>query len=189
MCCWHSCLKRLLFSKQIYFTTLNVCLSTYGSVAQMSLYPSRCLSSPCSQVIGAVVDVHFDGELPPIMTALEVEGHSVRLVLEVAQHLGENTLRTIAMDSTDGLVRGQNVINTGSPIMVRGQKASRRSLTCRLALWIARSESTSTILQQVPVGRETLGRIINVLGEPVDEVGPISKLLLTKSFMTTACTD
>jgi hypothetical protein len=72
-----------------------------------------------TQVIGAVVDVQFDGELPPIMSALEVEGHDVRLVLEVAQHLGENTVRTIAMDTTEGLVRGQGVVNTGSPIQVR----------------------------------------------------------------------
>ena len=64
------------------------------------------------------MDVHFDGELPPILTALEVENHDVRLVLEVAQHLGENTLRCIAMDGTDGLVRGQGVINTGAPISV-----------------------------------------------------------------------
>lgn len=71
-----------------------------------------------TQVIGAVVDVAFDGELPPIMTSLEVEGHSVRLVLEVAQHLGESTVRTIAMDTTDGLVRGQVVVNTGQPIKV-----------------------------------------------------------------------
>lgn len=69
-------------------------------------------------VIGAVVDVKFEKGLPPILTALEVEGHSVRLVLEVAQHLGENTVRCIAMDSTDGLVRGQKVLNTGSPIKV-----------------------------------------------------------------------
>eukprot|EP00884_Botryococcus_braunii_P022476 jgi/Botrbrau1/8912/Bobra.0148s0026.1 len=96
-----------------------------------------------TQVIGAVVDVQFDGELPNIYSALEVENHSVRLVLEVAQHLGENTVRTIAMDTTDGLVRGQSVINTGQPITI-------------------------------PVGRETLGRIINVIGEPVDEVGPIN---------------
>lgn len=72
-----------------------------------------------AQVIGAVVDVQFDNELPPILTSLEVEGMDHRLVLEVAQHLGENTVRTIAMDSTEGLVRGQNVINTNSPIMVR----------------------------------------------------------------------
>ena len=65
-----------------------------------------------------MVDVYFEGELPPIMTALEVQDHEVRLVLEVAQHLGDNTLRTIAMDTTDGLVRGQPVLNTGSPIMV-----------------------------------------------------------------------
>ena len=72
-----------------------------------------------TQVIGAVVDVQFDGDLPAIMSALEVEGHDVRLVLEVAQHLGENTVRTIAMDTTEGLVRGQGVVNTGSPIQVR----------------------------------------------------------------------
>lgn len=70
------------------------------------------------QVIGAVVDVRFDEGLPPIMTALEVKDHSVRLVLEVAQHLGENMVRTIAMDGTEGLVRGQRVLNTGSPITV-----------------------------------------------------------------------
>lgn len=64
------------------------------------------------------MDVQFDGELPPILTALEVDDHDIRLVLEVAQHLGENTLRTIAMDTTDGLVRGQGVTNTGSPIKV-----------------------------------------------------------------------
>jgi hypothetical protein len=72
-----------------------------------------------TQVIGAVVDVHFDGELPAIMSALEVEGHELRLVLEVAQHLGENTVRAIAMDTTEGVVRGQPVANTGSPIQVR----------------------------------------------------------------------
>lgn len=71
-----------------------------------------------TQVIGAVVDVQFDGDLPPIMSALEVDGHEIRLVLEVAQHLGENTVRTIAMDTTEGLVRGQSVLNTGSPIQV-----------------------------------------------------------------------
>lgn len=70
------------------------------------------------QVIGAVVDVRFEEGLPPILTALEVQGHSVRLVLEVAQHLGENMVRTIAMDGTEGLVRGQDVLNTGSPITV-----------------------------------------------------------------------
>ena len=95
-----------------------------------------------TQVIGAVVDVQFDGELPEILTALELDNHGNRLVLEVAQHLGENTVRTIAMDSTEGMIRGAEVKNTGSPI-------------------------------SVPVGPETLGRIINVIGEPVDELGPI----------------
>ncbi|MBY0560802.1 F0F1 ATP synthase subunit beta [Hyphomicrobium sp.] len=94
------------------------------------------------QVTGAVVDVHFDGQLPEILNALETTNHGNRLVLEVAQHLGENTVRTIAMDSTEGLVRGQEVTDTGSPI-------------------------------SVPVGDETLGRIMNVIGEPVDEAGPI----------------
>ncbi|CAH1981648.1 unnamed protein product [Acanthoscelides obtectus] len=93
-------------------------------------------------VIGAVVDVQFDDELPPILNALEVENRSPRLVLEVAQHLGENTVRTIAMDGTEGLVRGQKVNDTGYPI-------------------------------RIPVGVETLGRIMNVIGEPIDERGPI----------------
>ena len=94
------------------------------------------------QVTGAVVDVQFDGHLPEILNSLETKNHGNRLVLEVAQHLGENTVRTIAMDSTEGLVRGQNVTDTGAPI-------------------------------SVPVGDETLGRIMNVIGEPVDEAGPI----------------
>ncbi|EEF30158.1 ATP synthase subunit beta, mitochondrial [Ricinus communis] len=94
------------------------------------------------QVIGAVVDVRFDEGLPPILTALEVLDHSIRLVLEVAQHLGGSMVRTIAMDGTEGLVRGQKVLNTGSPITV-------------------------------PVGRATLGRIINVIGEPIDEKGDL----------------
>ena len=96
-----------------------------------------------SQVIGAVVDVEFDGELPAILNALESENNGARLVLEVAQHLGENTVRTIAMDSTEGLVRGQAVADTGKPIMV-------------------------------PVGPATLGRIMNVIGEPIDERGPVT---------------
>lgn len=95
-----------------------------------------------AQVIGPVVDVRFDGELPAILSALEVQDHNIRLVLEVAQHMGDNNVRTIAMDASDGLVRGQRVLNTGSPI-------------------------------KVPVGRGTLGRIMNVIGEPVDECGPI----------------
>ncbi len=95
-----------------------------------------------SQVIGAVVDVSFNGELPEILSALETDNNGNRLVLEVAQHLGENTVRTIAMDSTDGLTRGQRVVDTGSQI-------------------------------RVPVGPMTLGRIMNVIGEPIDERGPI----------------
>ncbi len=95
-----------------------------------------------SQVIGAVVDVHFDTELPAILNALETRVEDRRLVLEVAQHLGENTVRTIAMDSTDGVTRGQTVTDTGSQI-------------------------------RVPVGPKTLGRILNVIGEPIDERGPV----------------
>src|SRR3970040_166773 len=94
------------------------------------------------QVMGAVVDVQFGEQLPEILNALETDNHGNRLVLEVAQHLGENTVRTVAMDSTEGLVRGQEVTDTGEPIAV-------------------------------PVGEETLGRIINVIGDPVDEAGPV----------------
>jgi len=96
-----------------------------------------------SQVLGAVIDVHFEGELPEIMNALECDNDGNRLVLEVAQHLGESTVRTIAMDTTEGLVRGQKVTDTGSPITM-------------------------------PVGPETLGRILNVIGEPIDERGPVN---------------
>ena len=95
-----------------------------------------------TQVIGAVVDVQFEGHLPAILNALETKNQGNRLVLEVAQHLGESTVRTIAMDTTEGLVRGQEVADTGAPI-------------------------------RVPVGAGTLGRIMNVIGEPVDEQGPI----------------
>jgi len=96
-----------------------------------------------SQVIGAVVDVTFEGEIPAILSALETDNNGKRLVLEVAQHLGENTVRAIAMDGTDGLVRGQNVTDTGAQITM-------------------------------PVGPETLGRILNVIGEPIDERGPVN---------------
>ncbi len=95
-----------------------------------------------TQVIGAVVDVQFDDHLPEILNALETDNNGNRLVLEVAQHLGENTVRTIAMDATEGLVRGQEVTDTDGPI-------------------------------SVPVGNATLGRILNVVGEPVDEGGPV----------------
>ena len=95
------------------------------------------------QVIGAVIDVKFEGDLPAILNALHTENNGKRLVLEVAQHLGESTVRTVAMDSTEGLVRGREVVDTGGPIVV-------------------------------PVGPETLGRIINVVGEPIDERGPLN---------------
>jgi F-type H+/Na+-transporting ATPase subunit beta len=95
-----------------------------------------------TQVIGAVVDVKFDGHLPEILNALETDNRGNRLVLEVAQHLGESSVRCVAMDTSEGLVRGQPVIDTGGPITV-------------------------------PVGEECLGRIINVIGEPVDELGPV----------------
>src|SRR5437764_8209444 len=95
-----------------------------------------------TQVIGAVVDVHLETQLPPILNALETKNQGNRLVLEVAQHLGESTVRTIAMDTSEGLVRGQEVTDTGRPIAV-------------------------------PVGDGTLGRIINVIGDPVDEAGPV----------------
>jgi len=95
-----------------------------------------------TQVIGAVVDVQFEGHLPAILNAIETKNGGNRLVLEVAQHLGESTVRTIAMDTTEGLVRGQEVNDTGAPI-------------------------------RVPVGVGTLGRIMNVIGEPIDEAGPV----------------
>ena len=96
-----------------------------------------------TQVIGAVVDVQFDEKLPQILNALTTDNNGKMLVLEVAQHLGENTVRTVAMDASEGLVRGQEVVDTGGPI-------------------------------SVPVGNATLGRILNVVGEPVDEKGPIN---------------
>ncbi len=96
-----------------------------------------------TQVIGAVIDVQFDGHLPAILNALETTNQGNRLVLEVAQHLGESTVRTVAMDTSEGLVRGQEVRDTGAPI-------------------------------SVPVGPGLLGRIINVIGEPVDEAGPVN---------------
>ncbi len=96
-----------------------------------------------TQITGAVVDVHFEAELPNILNALHVDAGGRKLVLEVAQHLGESEVRTIAMDTTDGLVRGEKAVDTGSPIAM-------------------------------PVGPETLGRILNVIGEPVDERGPVN---------------
>jgi F-type H+-transporting ATPase subunit beta len=112
------------------------------SMADTAGTPANNIGS-ISQVMGAVVDVQFEGDLPEIMNALECDNGGNRLVLEVAQHLGESTVRTIAMDTTEGLVRGQKVTDTGSPITM-------------------------------PVGPETLGRILNVIGEPIDERGPVN---------------
>ena len=104
--------------------------------------PNMSANGTIAQIIGAVVDVSFPGELPSILTALETRNGDNTLVLEVAQHLGENTVRTIAMDATEGLTRGQDVVNTGRQI-------------------------------SVPVGPKTLGRIMNVVGEPIDMRGPV----------------
>jgi len=111
---------------------------------QRRLFATKANLGKVTQVIGAVVDVTFDGEIPKILNALEVEGSNPRLVLEIAQHLGESTVRTIALDSTEGLVRGAKVVDTGAPI-------------------------------KVPVGEETLGRIMNVIGEAIDGRGPIGE--------------
>jgi ATP synthase F1 beta subunit len=130
------------------FTSLSkkqpkLSLSTSKTIYKNQAYYFSAAVGKVSQVIGAVVDVQFEDKLPQILNALEVSGMDHRLVLEVSQHLGGNTVRTIALDSTEGLVRGQHVEDTGSPIMV-------------------------------PVGSETLGRIMNVIGEPIDERGPIN---------------
>jgi F-type H+-transporting ATPase subunit beta len=131
-----------LYQRRFYSEQLN--LEPFREERQMQTTADGKLIGYISQVIGAVVDVHFDADdLPPVLDALEVEGAPCgRLVLEVAQHLGEGTVRTIAMDETEGLIRNQKVIATGQPIAV-------------------------------PVGRGTLGRIMNVVGEPIDEQGPI----------------
>jgi F-type H+-transporting ATPase subunit beta len=112
------------------------------AAAKVAPTPAANQVGRVTQVMGAVVDVQFEGHLPAILNSLETKNGGNRLVLEVAQHLGENTVRTIAMDATEGLVRGQEVSDTGQPIAV-------------------------------PVGDGTLGRIMNVIGEPVDEAGPI----------------
>lgn len=127
--------KRLLNQQSIFNFAKSASTQTSSSTTSIK-------RGQISQVIGAVVDVQFEGEIPPILNALEVEGVENRLVLEVAQHLGDSRVRTIAMDSTDGLVRGQEVNDTGAPI-------------------------------SIPVGPETLGRIMNVIGDPIDERGPI----------------
>jgi len=97
----------------------NKCHVARASASSTRSFTANPAHGSVTQVIGAVVDVKFNGELPQILSALEVQGHEIRLVLEVAQHLGENTVRTIAMDTTEGLVRGQRVLNMGSPIQVR----------------------------------------------------------------------
>ena len=116
--------------------------STKSASSTRSKMTTTNATGTISQVIGAVVDVEFEGKLPDILNALETDNNGNRLVLEVAQHLGQNTVRTIAMDSTEGLVRGNKVADLGAPI-------------------------------QVPVGPATLGRIMNVIGEPIDERGPV----------------
>ncbi|HTN14531.1 MAG TPA: F0F1 ATP synthase subunit beta [Sphingomonadaceae bacterium] len=113
-----------------------------ATAAKTKSKPNITAGGTISQVIGAVVDVTFTGELPAILTALETKNGDTTLVLEVAQHLGENTVRTIAMDATEGLTRGQPVTSTGKQI-------------------------------SVPVGPKTLGRILNVVGEPIDDMGPV----------------
>lgn len=128
--------KRLLSKQGLYSFAKSASTQTSDPTASTK-------RGQISQVIGAVVDVQFEGEIPPILNALEVQGVENRLVLEVAQHLGDSRVRTIAMDSTDGLVRGQEVSDTGAPI-------------------------------RIPVGPETLGRIMNVIGDPIDERGPIN---------------
>merc|ERR1712086_1058302 len=128
-------LKKIMFSTRA-IRPLARAFSTTSAAAATG-------TGKVTAVIGAVVDVQFDGELPPILNALEVEDHDIRLVLEVAQHLGENTVRTIAMDGTEGLVRGQGVVDTGDSI-------------------------------KIPVGDGTLGRIMNVIGETIDERGAIA---------------
>ncbi|KAK7572173.1 hypothetical protein V9T40_014645 [Parthenolecanium corni] len=134
------------FNSQYIQNEISRAVATTSVNSHAAAQPKAAGATPTGQVvavIGAVVDVQFEGSLPPILNALEVQNRSTRLVLEVAQHLGGNTVRTIAMDGTEGLVRGQAVQDTGYPI-------------------------------RIPVGVETLGRIMNVIGEPIDERGPIA---------------
>ncbi|KAK2180303.1 hypothetical protein NP493_451g01016 [Ridgeia piscesae] len=140
--------KPALFARKVSKTAPRTVASYHttrqnGSAAAPKAAASGSLKGRVTAVIGAVVDVQFEDDLPPILNALEVQGREPRLVLEVSQHLGENTVRTIAMDGTEGLVRGQVCTDVGTPI-------------------------------RIPVGPETLGRIINVIGEPIDERGPVN---------------
>jgi len=117
-------------------------LSRVGVSQAQRQFCTPVATGKVAQVIGAVVDVQFEGALPPILNALEVKDFEIRLVLEVAQHMGENMVRTIAMDATEGLCRGDPVFDTGDSI-------------------------------RVPVGEGSLGRIMNIIGEPIDELGPV----------------
>ncbi|THD26376.1 ATP synthase subunit beta [Fasciola hepatica] len=138
-----SSLSRSCVRPQVISTVNNKrCYAAQAAAAAPATPAAALATGRVIAVIGAVVDVQFDENLPPILNALEVKGRSPRLILEIAQHLGENTVRTIAMDGTEGLVRGQQCVDTGGPICI-------------------------------PVGPETLGRIMNVIGEPIDERGPI----------------
>ncbi|CAH1238266.1 ATP5B [Branchiostoma lanceolatum] len=135
-------IQRTIVTKPL-LRTLPACSYSRRTYAAEAAAKTDSIKGQVVAVIGAVVDVQFDGALPPILNALEVADRSPRLILEVAQHLGDNTVRTIAMDGTEGLVRGQVCTDVGSPI-------------------------------RIPVGPETLGRIINVIGEPIDERGPVN---------------
>jgi len=132
-----------LLSSEAPRTSSAILNKDWGKSGYASTAPKGKGKGRITAVIGAVVDVQFEDALPPILNALEVAGRQPKLILEVAQHLGENVVRTIAMDGTEGLVRGQNVADLGAPITI-------------------------------PVGPETLGRIMNVIGEPIDERGPIN---------------
>jgi F-type H+-transporting ATPase subunit beta len=145
----HRATSRFIRGKPTFsnnFSSLNLFRNGVYPTAFKSrrFYASESNTGTIQAVIGAVVDVQFDEKsLPPILNSLEVQRtDGGRLVLEVAQHLGQHVVRTIAMDATEGLVRGQKAVDTGSPI-------------------------------KIPVGPECLGRIINVIGEPIDERGPI----------------
>jgi F-type H+-transporting ATPase subunit beta len=152
--CGFQAVKALRPSFSVNYATniaLKNCAALHTSRRQYAAQPQAAaqggIKGRIVAVIGAVVDVQFDENLPPILNALEVSDRKPKLILEVAQHLGENTCRTIAMDGTEGLIRGQVCTDIGSPI-------------------------------KIPVGPETLGRIINVIGEPIDERGPVN----AKSF-------
>jgi len=134
---------RLVASEASRASTALLSQQDWGRSGYAAAAAKGKLGGKITAVIGAVVDVQFEDDLPPILNALEVADRQPKLILEVAQHLGENVVRTIAMDGTEGLVRGQKVADLGSPITI-------------------------------PVGPETLGRIMNVIGEPIDERGPIS---------------